>query len=252
MCYKARLRSRQRILGLAMFLPIGFLAAAAGRRTMFDILGLEGGLLAVLFLIMSLGVHEAAHAWVAWKRGDSTAKDLGRMTLNPLPHIDPIMTIMLPALMMMTSGFMFGGAKPVPVLYQRLKSPLRDMMLVALAGPVSNVLLAIFFQLILKAVLEFGLYEPKQLLPQVLYFTVYINLVLAAFNMIPVPPLDGSRVMTWLLPQGMRAGYASLERFGFVLVLILLMSGVLGMILGPMLNPLQDFVDFVTSAGGIW
>ena len=105
---------------------------------------LKFGVFVVAFLVISLGVHEAAHAFVAYLCGDSTAKDMGRLTLNPLPHIDPIMTILLPGFLILSgSGFIFGGAKPVPVAYHRLRKPARDMMLVALAGPISNVLIAL-------------------------------------------------------------------------------------------------------------
>ena len=99
----------------------------------------------ISFLVISLGIHEAAHAWVAAMRGDTTARDLGRMTLNPIAHIDPFLTILLPAVMYWTTGFVFGGAKPVPVVASRLHNPLRDMMLVALAGPASNLVLAFLF-----------------------------------------------------------------------------------------------------------
>ncbi|MCA9764764.1 MAG: site-2 protease family protein, partial [Gemmatimonadetes bacterium] len=117
------------------------------------------GALQLGFLILSLGIHEAAHAFVAWRCGDSTAKDLGRMTLDPLPHIDPMMTVLVPGLMWFMSGgtMMFGGAKPVPVDYRRLRHPLRDMMYVALAGPISNFLLALVFLLVWKLlVYRFG------------------------------------------------------------------------------------------------
>ena len=180
----------------------------------------------ILLLIVSLSVHEAAHAWVAYRRGDSTAKDLGRLTLNPLAHIDPFMTVLMPALLLYFTGFIFGGAKPVPVSYHRLKSPLRDMMLVALAGPVSNVLLAILFAFIKRGVLDSGLYTNEQLLPLVLDATVWLNLLLAVFNMIPIPPLDGSRVMTWLLPESMRDSYNALGVIGMPLVFLLLILGI--------------------------
>jgi Zn-dependent protease len=199
-----------------------------------------------------MGIHEAAHAFVAWRCGDSTAKDMGRMTLDPIPHIDPFMTILMPAaLYLMTSGqMMFGGAKPVPVMYHRLRNPLRDMMLVALAGPISNFLLAIFFLVVLK-VLVFQLgFDSNQVAVKVMAATVNWNLLLAAFNMIPVPPLDGSRVMTWLLPASLRNGYAALERFGMILVMVLLFSGALRLVVLPLMDHLWNFADFLS--GGTW
>lgn len=204
------------------------------------------------FLIISLGIHEAAHAYVAWRRGDSTAKDLGRMTLDPIPHIDPIMTLLVPIVIVIGSQgtMMFGGAKPVPVNYYRLRSPLRDMMLVALAGPISNFLLAIFFMVIWKVLrYEFDM-DRTTIAMQVMEKTVLWNLLLAAFNMIPIPPLDGSRVMAFILPQSLREGYVSLERFGMVIVLGLWFLGIFRLILFPVMGYLHTVVDFLT--GGTW
>lgn len=244
LCYKARLRSLSRYLVLPALLPVMPQSSDSANTTVL-ILGL-------VFLILSLGIHEAAHAWVAWKRGDSTAKDLGRMTLNPVPHIDPVMTILLPVLFYMSAGVLFGGAKPVPVLAQRLKHPLRDMMLVALAGPVSNVLLAMVFFLAWKVCGQYLDYGTDTVLMQSLMMGVYFNALLAVFNMIPIPPLDGSRVMTWLLPESMRAGYVSLERFGFMIILAMLYFGGLRTVIGQAMDPTLRFVQYVVTAGGAW
>jgi Zn-dependent protease len=187
---------------------------------------------------------------VAWKCGDSTAKDMGRMTLDPIPHIDPFMTILMPAVLYFTTGFMFGGAKPVPVMYHRLRNPLRDMMLVALAGPVSNFLLAVFFMIVLKVMVYWAGFDQSEIAVRVMTATVRWNLLLAAFNMIPVPPLDGSRVMTWLLPSSLRDGYVALERFGMILVMVLVISGALRFFLFPMMNVMVGWADFLT--GGSW
>lgn len=183
-------------------------------------LGPVGVGLVVAFLVLSLGIHEAAHAWVAWRCGDSTAKDLGRMTLNPIAHIDPMLTVILPAILALTGAPIFGGAKPVPVSYHRLRHPLRDMALVALAGPVSNFLLAILFAVALKIALAYGGYSYDSLLVLVLTYSMWANLMLTAFNLLPIPPLDGSRVMTWLLPSSLRPGYVAMERFGILLVIM--------------------------------
>ena len=225
--------------------------AAAPAPQLTQILSPIGIALVIAFLVISLGIHEAAHAWVALKCGDTTARDLGRITLNPIPHIDPFMTIILPAVLAMSGGFIFGGAKPVPVTYHRLRHPLRDMALVALAGPFSNFLLAIVFTLANKAAVAYGGYDPRELLPLVLQFSAFYNLLLAVFNLIPMPPLDGSRVMAWLLPSSIRDSYVALERYGMILVLILvfmvpgfhrfLMSGIF---------QLGDIVDTLT--GGTW
>ncbi len=206
--------------------------------------------LAIAFLILSLGVHEAAHAYVADRCGDGTAREEGRLTLNPMAHIDPFMTIALPLILFMTSGFIFGGARPVPVNPMRLRYPLRDMSFVALAGPISNLILALLFSVALKAMIYWGGMPTSALAPRVMEMALTFNIILAVFNMIPVPPLDGSRVMAYLLPSHMREPYVSLERFGLLIVVLLVMTGSLGMILGATLGPMIDVVDMLT--GGRW
>jgi Zn-dependent protease len=207
--------------------------------------------LVVAFLVISLGIHEAAHGWVALQFGDPTARDLGRITLNPIVHIDPVMTVIVPVVMAMAGGPIFGGAKPVPVSYHRLRHPLRDMMLVALAGPVSNFLLAILFVTAFKAATSFGGYAPDQLMGRVLVQSAYVNVLLSVFNLIPIPPLDGSRVMAWLLPAGLRPTYIALERFGLILVLavVFFVPGFQTMLWGGMRSML-DVIDTIT--GGVW
>ena len=189
-----------------------------------------GATLTIVLLVMSLGFHEAAHAWTAWKCGDSTGKDLGRITLNPIPHIDPFMTIVLPVISLLSMGFLFGGAKPVPVNFHRLKNPWRDMSLVALAGPMSNLLLAVLFMELTRFFVMTGYYNGSaddaglrldDMLPRVLIATANVNVLLAVFNLIPIPPLDGSRVMAWLLPDSLRASYLSIERYGLIIVIAL-------------------------------
>jgi Zn-dependent protease len=186
--------------------------------------------LVVVLLIVSLGIHEAAHAWVALRCGDTTARDMGRLTVNPIAHIDPFMTIVLPIVTYMAIKIPFGGAKPVPVDFHRLRHPWRDMSLVALAGPASNLLLAVLFAFLWHVAVRTGFYvdaaptwagRRADRLPVVLEITVFLNLLLAVFNMIPLPPLDGSRVMAWLLPPALRPSYVALERFGLILVLAL-------------------------------
>jgi Zn-dependent protease len=208
-------------------------------------------ILSIAFLVLSLGIHEAAHAWIASLCGDDTAKNMGRLTLNPIPHIDPVMTILVPAIMAISNtGFIFGGAKPVPVNYHRLRHPLRDMMLVAIAGPISNFLLAIVFLAIEKVlVYQLGM-GVNEVAPQVMGQACYFNLILAAFNMLPIPPLDGSRVMAWILPVTMRESYVSLERYGMLIVVGLLYFRVLHSVLATTIGPMLHAVDFLT--GGVW
>jgi Zn-dependent protease len=188
-------------------------------------LGLVGGDLSAAgiavvigLLVICLGIHEAAHALVALWCGDPTARDLGRITLDPRPHIDPFQTILLPLMLYLTTGFVFGGAKPVPVNMLRLRKPIRDMSLVAIAGPLSNFLLAILFAFVLGVLVKFNIYRSDQAMVEILKITVHLNLLLAAFNLMPIPPLDGSRVMTWLLPAGLRRPYMELERFGLLII----------------------------------
>lgn len=208
--------------------------------------------LIIAFLVLSLGVHEAAHAWVARLCGDDTAERQGRLTLNPIAHIDPIMTVALPAfLAWSTAGrFVFGGAKPVPVNAMRLRHPLRDMMFVALAGPLSNFLQAIFYMVVWKILVNHTSLPKDALAVQVIGQTVGFNLVLTIFNLIPVPPLDGSRVMAYLLPSGLRESYVGLERIGMLLVFGLLFTGVFSRIISVTLAPLLSAVDFLS--GGAW
>lgn len=209
--------------------------------------------LVIGFLILSLGIHEAAHAWVAYRCGDDTAKLEGRMTLNPIVHIDPFMTIILPAMLWFGSGgtIMFGGAKPVPVATQRLRHPLRDMALVAIAGPLANVILAILFMLLWKiARFEAG-FVANDLLPSVLGACVSFNILLAVFNLLPIPPLDGSRVMAYLLPNSLRGAYIELERFGILLVIgvIYLVPPVMPALIGAMSSLTELLFE---ATGGSW
>lgn len=236
--------------------PAGATAIPTESLSLFTLLiGSDGrvlhGALVIGMLILSLGIHEAAHAWTAWRCGDSTAKDLGRMTLDPIAHIDLVWTILLPAFLYFSkAGFIFGGAKPVPVDFQRLRNPPRDMMLVALAGPLSNLLLAVLFVLIYKAMVFGAGMSPKELGPSVIMSSAIFNIVLAVFNMIPVPPLDGSRVVAFLLRGQARETYAMFERFGLVIVVILMVSGVLSKVLVPAVFSTLDFLDNIT--GGTW
>ncbi len=204
----------------------------------------------IALLVVSLGVHEAAHAWMAYRCGDGTARQLGRLTINPVAHIDPFMTIILPLLLVVSgSPFLFGGAKPVPVNPLNLRHPLRDMMLVALAGPLSNVFLACCFALLWKGLVYSGAYDLSALLTQVIAQAMTFNLVLAIFNMIPIPPLDGSRIMAWLLPASVRETYVGLERFGMLIVFGLLFTGLFGTVIRGAMNPALDMVDYLT--GGV-
>ena len=186
-------------------------------------------------ILIAVTFHEAAHGYVAWKLGDDTAYRLRRVSFNPFRHIDVFGTILLPAALLFMSGgrIMFGYAKPVPVNFSRLNSPRRDMVLVALAGPVANLALA-FISALLFHFVELFPDDASIWLAETLRRSLLLNLVLAVFNMLPLPPLDGGRVAVGLLPRQLALPLAKLERFGILILILLLfalptLSGQLGM-----------------------
>jgi len=193
----------------------------------------------VLPVLFAITLHEASHGYVAWRLGDDTAYRLGRVTFNPLKHVDPFGTVILPALLFMTGGFLFGWAKPVPVNFRRLNRPRRDMVLVAAAGPASNLVLAVISALAFH-LLPFASETLGSWLGLTLVRSVYLNLILAVLNMLPLPPLDGGRVAVGLLPRTLALPLARLERWG----LLILIGGLfilpwLGSMIGLNLNLFQ-------------
>ncbi len=195
-------------------------------------------LVAFLVLLVSLTVHEAAHAWSADQLGDPTARLLGRLSLNPAVHIDLIGTVIFPLIALVTGVPLIGWAKPVPVNMRQLRSPQRDFALIALAGPVSNILLALAFGMVLKALLPTGM--ASEIVLRGLLLAVTVNVLLAVFNMIPIPPLDGGNVLLGILPAPMGAVIEQLRTYGFVLLYLLLLTGVLGAIVRPVQRLILD------------
>lgn len=188
-----------------------------------------GILITFIILIFSAIVHEVAHGLMAEKLGDSTARDEGRITLNPIPHIDPFGTILMPLLIWYGTGgrFFFGAAKPVPVNFSNMRKPKSGMVLVSLAGPLSNFLLAVILVIPIKVGLVNSVSYP------ILLTAIFINLLLGVFNLIPIPPLDGSKILAALAPDEWMYKILSWERYGFLLVLLFVMFGWFQYILWP-------------------
>lgn len=190
---------------------------------------------AALPLLFAITLHEVAHGWVARLRGDRTAEMLGRLTLNPVKHIDPIGTILVPGVMLLTSGFIFGWAKPVPVTVENLKRRHKDMAVVGAAGPLSNLAMAVVWALLMVVAQLLHGVAPGA--GQFLFFMgvagVFLNLVLGVLNLVPIPPLDGGRVVSALLPGRLSWQYDRIEPYGVWIVLGLLLIGWLWMVILP-------------------
>lgn len=194
-------------------------------------------------VIFGITVHEVAHGWLADKLGDPTAKIQGRLTLNPIKHIDPIGTLVVPAILLYVSNFVLGWARPVPVNWSNLRQPRRDMALVAVAGPGANLLMLIIWLVLAKLFLIINLPTPTtQILLVMCEAGIIINIILMILNMLPVLPLDGGRVMSAVLPTWLSRYYARLEPFGLLIIILLLVTGMLHKILGPPVFGLYEFV----------
>ncbi|RPH66813.1 MAG: site-2 protease family protein [Burkholderiales bacterium] len=191
-------------------------------------------------VILAITLHEAAHAFVAAQLGDRTAELQGRVTLNPLRHVDPVGTLLVPALILFASkalaggGLLFGWAKPVPIVQSNLRSPRRDMGLVAAAGPGANLVMALGWAFALKLMTLFGI--GGEFFPRMAIAGIFVNLALAALNLLPVPPLDGGRIVTSLLPHRLAVPYSRLEPYGLFILLGLLATGMLGVVVVPLID----------------
>lgn len=195
-------------------------------------------------VLFAITVHEVAHGWIANKLGDQTAKIMGRLTLNPIKHIDWLGTVAVPLVLLYLGGFIFGWAKPVPISPVNFKKPRRDMALVAVAGPISNLIMAVLWAIVAKIGLLLFLHVSPNARPIVLMGQagIYINVLLGLLNLIPIPPLDGGRFVSNILPPKMAYHYDKLERFGFIILLILLVTGLLGIVLGPLVFGLLHLI----------
>jgi Zn-dependent protease len=189
-------------------------------------------------VLFAITLHEVAHGWVALKFGDRTAQMLGRLTLNPIKHIDPIGTVVVPGILLFLGGFIFGWAKPVPVSFQNLRRPKADMAWVALAGPMANLIMGIGWAIVAK--IGLALVQSESSIGEPMMYMglagIWINAILMFLNLLPLPPLDGGRILVSILPNKLGWQVSRIEPYGFFILLGLLVLGLLGTILSPMLN----------------
>ena len=195
-------------------------------------------------VLFAITVHEVAHGWVARRLGDPTAMMLGRLTLNPLKHIDPIGTVVVPLVLIVLGGVIFGWAKPVPITAENLRHPKRDMAFVAAAGPLANLVMALFWALLMKLalILPSGLMDLALPLTYMGGAGITINVLLMVLNLLPVPPLDGSRVLAGFLPDPLAWKFSRLEQYGLIILLLLMVSGLLGKVMWPPVMIVQNMI----------
>jgi Zn-dependent protease len=214
-------------------------------------------LLWIIPIMIAVIFHEVAHGYIALKLGDTTARDMGRLTLNPLPHIDPIGTILIPGLLILfKAGFVFGYARPVPVNFMRLRNPKRGMAIVALAGPATNIIIALIAAVLLRILVIVDPALIGQIITRgasttaagalavsaayILFYTFFLSVILAIFNLIPIPPLDGGRIAVGLLPEGAARAYSRIEPFGMIIVVAILF-----------LDPFRIFSGILSAVTGL-
>ncbi len=202
----------------------------------------------VLPIIFAITVHESAHAFTAYYYGDNTARLQGRLSLNPVKHIDLMGTVLVPAIMVIFTGFAFGWAKPVPIDWRNLKNPKTNMIWIAFAGPFSNLIMGILWAIILRLALLLNIEDSGVIF---IIFTavagIMINTILMVLNLLPLPPLDGSRILSGLLPTRLAITYNKIEPYGFFIIIGLMMSGFLGIILNPFINLVLSFLADVSG-----
>ncbi len=197
--------------------------------------------IAIIPILFAIVLHEVAHGWAAFKLGDRTAMMLGRLSLNPIKHIDPVGTLLVPALLYFTAGFIFGWAKPVPIDWRNLNNPRRDTALVAIAGPAANLAMALFWGIVIFVATAFpsGLSMP---LINMAGVGIFINILLMVFNLIPVPPTDGGRIAVSLLPAKPASLLSSIEPYGLIVIVLLIVSGFFTSVIVPIVNSISGFI----------
>lgn len=210
------------------------------------------GIISLFVVLFAITVHEASHGLAAYKMGDPTAYQLGRITLNPIRHIDPVGTILLPLILIIMGAPPFGWAKPVPVNPLNLKDPRRDNLIISIAGPASNIAVALVAFIILKILMNLnpslfytrggGISSLLSPVITIIYFTIVINVILAFFNLIPIPPLDGSGVVMGLISEEAAQKYEQIRPYGFFILILLIMTGAIGRILGFVLRIVNSFI----------
>lgn len=206
--------------------------------------------IAILPTLFAIVVHEVSHGWVARQLGDNTAYAAGRLTLNPLKHIDPIGTILVPVILILTVHFAFGWARPVPIDWRNLRHPKRDIALVAAAGPGANLVMAIIWALLMKlgTILPHDLFLRTPLIYMGL-FGILINAVLLVFNLVPIPPTDGGRILTSLLPPRMAYRFAKIEPYGMFILVALMLTGVLWQFISPIILGVMVIIQKLVGLG---
>jgi Zn-dependent protease len=210
------------------------------------------GIISLFVVLFAITVHEASHGWAALKMGDPTAYQMGRITLNPIRHIDPVGTVLLPLILIIMGAPPFGWAKPVPVNPLNLKDPRKDNLIISFAGPASNISVAVIAFIILKILMNLnpsmfygsggGLTNVISPLITIVYYTIVINVILAFFNLIPIPPLDGSGIIMGLMSEEAAQKYEQIRPYGFFILILLIMTGFIGKILGFVIQIVNSLI----------